>query len=52
MVCIQGLGSVLELSAVSEGEVFLGGLDAKGSDGKHVCIWHDDVMQVCIYIFV
>ncbi|XP_045114580.1 tuberin-like isoform X4 [Portunus trituberculatus] len=50
MLFLQGLGSVLELSAVSEDEVFLGGLDAKGSDGKHVCIWHDDVMQVVFHV--
>lgn len=35
-----------------EDEVFLGGLDTKGSDGKLVCIWHDDVMQVCVCVRV
>lgn len=50
MLFLQGLGSVLELSSVAEDEVFLGGLDTKGSDGKHVCIWQDDVMQVVFHV--
>ncbi|XP_050694251.1 tuberin-like isoform X2 [Eriocheir sinensis] len=50
MLFLQGLGTVLELSSVPEDEVFLGGLDTKGSDGKLVCIWHDDVMQVVFHV--
>ncbi|XP_069978306.1 tuberin isoform X7 [Penaeus vannamei] len=50
MTFLQGLGSVLELSSVSQDEVFLGGLDTKGNDGKLVYIWHDDVMQVVYHI--
>ncbi|XP_047476530.1 tuberin-like isoform X2 [Penaeus chinensis] len=50
MTFLQGLGSVLELSSVSQNEVFLGGLDTKGNDGKLVYIWHDDVMQVVYHI--
>ena len=37
---------MLELADVSQDEVFLGGLDIKGSDGDLVYVWHDDVMQV------
>ncbi|KAG0730351.1 Tuberin [Chionoecetes opilio] len=47
---MQGLGTVLELSSISEEEVFLGGLDTKGSDGNNVCIWQDDVMQVAFHV--
>ncbi|XP_042230186.1 tuberin-like isoform X2 [Homarus americanus] len=50
MLFLQGLGSVLELSSVLQDEVFLGGLDTKGNDGKLVYIWHDDVMQVVFHI--
>ncbi|KAK7072996.1 Tuberous sclerosis 2-like protein, partial [Halocaridina rubra] len=47
---LQGLGTVLELSNISQDEVFLGGLDTKGNDGKLVYIWQDDVMQVVYHI--
>ncbi|XP_069184781.1 tuberin [Procambarus clarkii] len=47
---LQGLGTVLELNSVSQDEVFLGGLDTKGNDGKLVCIWHDEVMQVVFHV--
>lgn len=47
---LQGLGSVLELSSVSQEEVFLGGLDTKGNDGQLVHVWHDDVMQVVFHV--
>ncbi|KAK4309742.1 hypothetical protein Pmani_018669 [Petrolisthes manimaculis] len=50
MIFLQGLGSVLELDSVSEDEVFLGGLDTKGNDGKLVYIWHDDIMQVVFHV--
>lgn len=50
MMFLQGLGTVLELSNISPDEVFLGGLDTKGNDGKLVYIWQDDVMQVVYHI--
>lgn len=50
MTFIQGLGTVLELSNVSQDEVFLGGLDTIGNDGQLVYIWQDDVMQVVYHI--
>ncbi|KAG7164375.1 Tuberin-like, partial [Homarus americanus] len=50
MSFIMGLGKGLDLQSLSQDEVFLGGLDTKGSDGKAVFIWQDDVMQVVFHV--
>lgn len=44
-VMFQALGSYVELTNVSQ-DVFLGGLDTSGVDGKNTLIWHDDLLQV------
>lgn len=44
-VLFQALGSYVELTNLSQ-DVFLGGLDTSGVDGKNTLIWHDDLLQV------
>ena len=45
MEFLQGLGRLISLKDVCPNEVYTGGLDHQGSDGKFAYWWHDDIMQ-------
>lgn len=42
----QRLGTLIKLKDADPQNVFLGGLDSNGNDGKFAYIWQDDVTQV------
>lgn len=48
---LQKLGTLVNLSEVNPQNIFLGGLEQNGNDGKFAYIWKDDVMQVYIGVF-
>ena len=43
---LQRLGTLIKLKDADPQNIFLGGLDSNGNDGKFAYIWQDDVMQV------
>lgn len=47
----QQLGTLVNLAEVNPQNVFLGGLEQNGNDGKFAYIWKDDIMQVCYEYF-
>ncbi|XP_022103490.1 tuberin-like [Acanthaster planci] len=47
---LQGLGRLISLKDVSPSEVYTGGLDHQGGDGKFTYWWHDDIMQVIFHV--
>ncbi|XP_038058921.1 tuberin-like [Patiria miniata] len=47
---LRGLGRLISLKDVSPNEVYTGGLDHQGSDGKFAYWWHDDIMQVIFHV--
>ncbi|XP_033630704.1 tuberin-like [Asterias rubens] len=47
---LQGLGRLISLKDVCPNEVYTGGLDHQGSDGKFAYWWHDDIMQVIFHV--
>lgn len=42
----QNLGTLVNLAEVNPQNIFLGGLEQNGDDGKYAYVWKDDVMQV------
>ncbi|KAJ9583770.1 hypothetical protein L9F63_021894, partial [Diploptera punctata] len=47
---LQRLGTLIKLKDADPQNVFLGGLDSRGEDGKFAYIWQDDVMQVTFHV--
>ncbi|PSN43169.1 hypothetical protein C0J52_09893 [Blattella germanica] len=47
---LQRLGTLIKLKDADPQNVFLGGLDSSGNDGKFAYIWQDDVMQVTFHV--
>lgn len=47
---LQRLGTLIKLKDADPQNVFLGGLDSRGDDGKFAYIWQDDVMQVTFHV--
>ncbi|XP_049853714.1 tuberin isoform X1 [Schistocerca gregaria] len=47
---LQRLGTLIHLKDADPKNVFLGGLDRNGNDGKFAYIWQDDVMQVIFHV--
>lgn len=43
---LKGLGTLIKLSDTDSQNVFLGGLDCNGEDGKFTYTWQDNIMQV------
>ncbi|CAH1389862.1 unnamed protein product [Nezara viridula] len=50
MAFLERLGSLINLSEADRQQVFLGGLETNGNDGKFAYIWQDDVMQVIFHV--
>lgn len=49
----QRLGTLINLAEADRQQVFLGGLQTNGEDGKFSYMWQDDIMQVrSIYRFL
>ena len=46
----QNLGTLVNLAEVNPQNIFLGGLEQNGNDGKYAYVWKDDVMQVSVTI--
>nr|CAD7592885.1 unnamed protein product [Timema genevievae] len=44
---LQRLGTLISLK---DADIFLGGLDRNGNDGKFAYVWQDDVMQVTFHV--
>ncbi|KAK7793760.1 hypothetical protein R5R35_000957 [Gryllus longicercus] len=47
---LQRLGTLIKLKDADPQNIFLGGLDRNGNDGKFAYIWQDDVMQVTFHV--
>lgn len=47
---LKALGTLIKLSDAEPHDVFLGGLERDGTDGKFTYLWQDDTMQVSIFI--
>lgn len=47
---LQRLGTLIKLADADPQNVFLGGLERNGNDGKFAYIWQDDVMQVTFHV--
>ncbi|XP_033124579.1 tuberin-like [Anneissia japonica] len=47
---LRGLGTLISLTNVNPSEVYTGGLDHSGSDGKFAYSWQDDMMQVIFHV--
>ncbi|KAJ8037419.1 Tuberin [Holothuria leucospilota] len=47
---LQGLGKLIPLQEAGRIEVYTGGLDTSGNDGKFVYWWKDDIMQVIFHV--
>ncbi|XP_071965999.1 tuberin-like isoform X2 [Antedon mediterranea] len=47
---LRRLGTLISLTDVNPNEVYTGGLDHSGSDGKFAYSWQDDVMQVIFHV--
>ncbi|XP_014260624.1 tuberin [Cimex lectularius] len=47
---LQRLGTLIDLAEADRQQVFLGGLQTDGKDGKFAYIWQDDVMQVIFHV--
>ncbi|PIK45885.1 putative tuberin [Apostichopus japonicus] len=50
MSFLKGLGKLIPLQEAGHIEIYTGGLDTSGSDGKFVYWWKDDVMQVIFHV--
>ena len=42
---LRGIGSLISLLDCSQSEVYTGGLDRNGADGKFAYSWRDDITQ-------
>uniref|UniRef100_A0AAU7B8N1 Tuberin n=1 Tax=Pyrrhocoris apterus TaxID=37000 RepID=A0AAU7B8N1_PYRAP len=47
---LERLGTLINLPQADRQQVFLGGLETNGNDGKYAYIWQDDVMQVIFHV--
>ncbi|XP_078611279.1 tuberin-like isoform X3 [Branchiostoma floridae x Branchiostoma japonicum] len=47
---LSGLGNLIYLKDCNPDEVFLGGLDCNGNDGKFTYSWQDDAMQMIFHV--
>ncbi|XP_008487831.1 tuberin [Diaphorina citri] len=47
---LQRLGTLIKLTDADPLNVFLGGLETNGSDGKYTYSWQDEVMQVIFHV--
>lgn len=47
---LKNLGTLIKLSDAEPHDVFLGGLERDGTDGKFTYLWQDDTMQVSTFI--
>ena len=43
---LSGLGHLIRLADCKPGQVYVGGLNQDGSDGKFTYTWHEDFVQV------
>uniref|UniRef100_A0A8D8YNL1 Tuberin n=5 Tax=Cacopsylla melanoneura TaxID=428564 RepID=A0A8D8YNL1_9HEMI len=50
MEFLQRLGTLIKLTDADPLNVFLGGLETNGSDGKNTYSWQDEVMQVIFHV--
>ncbi|XP_066292479.1 tuberin-like isoform X2 [Branchiostoma lanceolatum] len=47
---LSGLGHLIHLKDCNPDEIFLGGLDCNGNDGKFTYSWQDDAMQMIFHV--
>lgn len=47
---LKRLGTLIKLTDANPLNVFLGGLETNGSDGKYTFCWQDEVMQVIFHV--
>ncbi|XP_065212023.1 tuberin [Planococcus citri] len=47
---LSKLGTLVRLADVNSQNIFLGGLEQNGNDGKYAYIWKDDIMQVIFHV--
>ncbi|XP_063234483.1 tuberin isoform X2 [Bacillus rossius redtenbacheri] len=47
---LQRLGTLVTLKDAAAQNIFLGGLDSDGNDGKYATIWQDDITQVTFHV--
>ncbi|XP_077979844.1 tuberin-like [Glandiceps talaboti] len=47
---LRGLGQLINLKDSTGNEIYTGGLDHNGADGKFAYSWQDDVMQVIFHV--